>query len=311
MEVTGKLKIGDFMEQKLILEGFLNYLLIDRTLSENTITSYEFDMHAFFSFLKVEHWEVMTINKSNLQQYLAYLYDLDFAATTVSRHLSTIRAFYDYLLIEGLIKANPCELIDSPKLPKNLPTVLNLEEVTQLLDSFTGTSANDIRNKAMVELLYASGMRVSELLALNLEDLYLEMGFVRCMGKGAKERIVPMGEIAVKAMAGYLDEARPLLLKVNHQTDALFLSRLGRRMSRQGFWKILKQQARIAGITKEISPHKLRHSFATHLIENGADLRIVQELLGHADISTTQIYTHMSKSHLQKVIENAHPRAKK
>jgi integrase/recombinase XerD len=298
------------MEQKLILDGFLNYLLIDRTLSENTIRSYEFDMQSFFNFLNKEKREIKAVNKSDLQHYLAYLYDLGFRATTVSRHLSTIRAFYDYLLIEGLIKASPCELLESPKLPKNLPVVLNLEEVTQLLDSCTDETANDIRNKAMIELLYASGMRVSELLDLNLEDLYLEMGFIRCMGKGAKERIVLIGDVAIKAIEDYLREARQTLLKAHKQTDALFLNRLGTRMSRQGFWKILKQQARTAGIIKEISPHKLRHSFATHLIENGADLRIVQELLGHADISTTQIYTHVSKSHLQKVIEDAHPRAK-
>jgi integrase/recombinase XerD len=244
-----------------------------------------------------------------LQHYLAHLYDLGFATTTVSRHLSTIRAFYSYLLLEGQIKVSPCELIESPKLPKNLPTILNLEEVTKLLDSFTDDTAYDIRNKAMIELLYASGMRVSELLDLNLEDLYLEMGFVRCMGKGGKERIIPIGGLATEAMEVYLRGSRQVLLKEN-RSDALFLNRLGSRMSRQGFWKILKQQARLAGILKEISPHKLRHSFATHLIENGADLRIVQELLGHADISTTQIYTHISKSHLKKVIEEAHPRAR-
>lgn len=303
--------MGDFMQSENILEEFLNYLLIDRMLSENTIKSYEFDMQSFFTFLNAKRRAVEEVNKSDLQQYLAYLYDLRFQATTVSRHLSTIRAFYDYLLIEGFIKANPCELIESPKLPKNLPTVLNLEEVTRLLDSFTSDSTNDIRNKAMIELLYASGVRVSELLNLNLEDLYLDMGFVRCMGKGSKERIVPIGEVATEALKVYLQGSRQMLLKENKQTDALFLNRLGTRMSRQGFWKILKQQARKACIMKEISPHKLRHSFATHLIENGADLRIVQELLGHADISTTQIYTHISKSHLQKVIEDTHPRAKR
>jgi len=302
-------KIGGFMEQKLMLTGFLNYLLIDRALSENTIKSYEFDMQSFFNFLKAEKREIEVVSKADLQQYLAHLYDLGFQATTVSRHLSTIRAFYDYLLMEGLIKASPCELIESPKLPKNLPTVLNLEEVTRLLDSFTGTSTNEIRNKAMIELLYATGMRVSELLDLDLADLYLEMGFVRCMGKGAKERIVPIGEIAADAVESYVNGSRRELLNEHKPTSALFLNRLGTRLSRQGFWKILKQQASVAGITKEISPHKLRHSFATHLIENGADLRIVQELLGHADISTTQIYTHMSKSHLQKIIDDTHPRA--
>jgi len=297
------------MQSENILEGFLNYLLIDLMLSENTIKSYEFDMQSFFTFLNTEKRAVKDVNKSDLQQYLAHLYDRGFRATTVSRHLSTIRAFYNYLLIEGQVKASPCELIESPKLPKNLPTVLNLEEVTRLFDSFTDDSPNDIRNRAMIELLYATGVRVSELLDLNLSDLYLEMGFVRCMGKGSKERIIPIGEIAIKTLEIYLRGSRQMLLKEN-KVDALFLNRLGSRMSRQGFWKILKQQARLAGIKKEVSPHKLRHSFATHLIENDADLRIVQELLGHADISTTQIYTHISKSHLKKVIEDAHPRAK-
>ena len=297
------------MQLEGILEEFSNYLLIDRMLSENTIKSYEFDLQSFFTFLNDQKRAIKDVSKSDLQHYLAHLYDLGLRATTVSRHLSTIRAFYDYLLIEGQVGVSPCELIESPKLPKNLPTVLNLEEVTRLLDSFTDESPNDVRNKAMIELLYATGVRVSELLDLNLSDLYLEMGFVRCMGKGSKERIVPIGEIATDALKVYLLGSRQELLKEN-KTDALFLNRLGTRMSRQGFWKILKQQAKLAGIKKEISPHKLRHSFATHLIENGADLRIVQELLGHADISTTQIYTHISKSHLQKVIEDAHPRAK-
>jgi len=297
------------MEATKMLKDFLNYLLIDLGLSENTIKSYEFDLQSFFAFFNTQQRSIKEIIKSDLQHYLAHLYDRQLATTTVSRHLSTIRAFYGYLLIEGLVKTNPCELLESPKLPKNLPTVLNLEEVTRLLDSFTNDSANDMRNKAMVELLYASGMRVSELLNLNLEDLYLEMGFVRPLGKGNKERIIPIGEVAVDALNIYLNSARWKLSKEGHRTEALFLNRLGGRMSRQGFWKILKAQARSAGIKKEISPHKLRHSFATHLIENGADLRIVQELLGHADISTTQIYTHISRSHLQKVIDDAHPRA--
>lgn len=293
------------------LYGFLDYLLIDRMLAENTIKSYEFDLQSFGAFLTERQRPVQGVTKADLQQYLAHLYDMGFATTTVSRHLSTIRAFYGYLLVEGLVKMSPCELIESPKLLKNLPTVLNLDEVTRLLNSFTEESSNDVRNKAMVELLYASGMRVSELLALDLADLYLEMGFVRCMGKGNKERIVPIGEVATEALMVYLNGSRQELLKENVKTDALFINRLGGRMSRQGFWKILKQQARLAGIAKEISPHKLRHSFATHLIENGADLRIVQELLGHADIATTQIYTHISRSHLAKVIEETHPRAKK
>jgi len=295
-----------------LLDGFLNYLLIDRMLSENTIKSYGLDIQSFFTFLEERKIQVENVNKQDLQQYLAHLYDVGSRASTVSRHLSTIRAFYDYLLLEGVVTASPCELIDRPKLPKKLPTVLTTGEVTGLLDSLTSDTPNNVRNKAMIELLYASGMRVSELLDLDVSDLYLEMGFVRCLGKGSKERIVPIGELAIQALEQYLGRGgRVALLKEGKNTGALFLNRLGSRMSRQGFWKILKAQALEAGIIKEISPHKLRHSFATHLVENGADLRIVQELLGHADISTTQIYTHISRSHLQKVIEEAHPRSKK
>ena len=299
------------MQKELLLEEYSNYLLIDRMLSENTIKSYEFDLQSFFTFLRNEKRAIKDVEKSDLQQYLAHLYDLGFATTTASRHLSTIRSFYEYLMIEGQIKASPCEFVESPKLPKNLPIILNLEEVTRLLDSFTDATVYGVRNKAMIELIYASGMRVSELLNLNLDDLYLEMGFVRCMGKGSKERIVPIGEVATEALEAYLRGSRQEFLKESRQQDALFLNRHGGRMSRQGFWKILKEQAKVAGIEKEISPHKLRHSFATHLIENGADLRIVQELLGHASISTTQIYTHVGKSHLRKVIEESHPRARK
>ena len=300
------------MKQGVLLEGFLNYLLIDRMLSSNTIKNYEFDVRAFLTFLEEANCEVAAVNKSDLQAYLSHLYDRDFSASTVSRHLSTIRVFYDYLLLEGVVKSNPSELIESPKLARKIPTVWSLSDVNRLLDSLSEQTPNDVRNKAMIELLYASGMRVSELLALNLEDLYLEMGFVKCFGKGSKERIVPLGRMAQESLESYLGSGgRLALVKENKRTNALFLNRLGTRMSRQGFWKILKGQARLSGIEKEISPHKLRHSFATHLIENGADLRIVQELLGHADISTTQVYTHVSNSHLQKVVNEAHPRSEK
>lgn len=294
-----------------ITKDFLNFLLIDRGLSGNTINSYEFDLQTFTKFLDESTLEITTINKRDLQQFFSYLYDLGFKTSTVARHVATLRTFYNFLLTEGHIKNNPCELIETPKLPKNLPTILTLNEVTKLLESLTDENFNDIRNKAMIELLYASGMRVSELLDLNISDLYLEMGFVRCLGKGNKERIIPIGEIATEALEDYLTSARGELLKQDKSTEALFLNRLGTRLTRQGFWKILKAQAQIAGIKKDVSPHKLRHSFATHLIENGADLRIVQELLGHSDISTTQIYTHISNSHLKKVIDESHPRSNK
>ena len=299
------------MEQDLLLvEDFFSYLLIDRSLSENTIKSYEFDLKAFYVFLEDAAFDFMNVTRDVLQGYLAYLYDRGLNTATVSRHLSAIRSFYDYLLLENVVLSSPCQLIDSPKKPANLPEILSVSDVSLLLDSLEGDGAFDVRNKAMIELLYASGFRVSELLGLDVSDLYLSMGFVRCLGKGSKERIVPIGEVAVSSLELYLAGTRGELLK-NRVCEALFLNRDGARMSRQGFWKVLKAQARLAGISKDITPHKLRHSFATHLVENGADLRIVQELLGHADISTTQIYTHISRGHLGKVIEDAHPRAKR
>lgn len=299
------------MEQVKWLDGFKNYLLIDLMSSENTIKSYTFDLQSFITYLSDEKKAITAVSKGDLQHYLAHLYDLGFATSTVARHLSAIRTFYAYLIIEGHILASPCELIENPKLPQNLPTVLTVGEVTTLMNSLSGGTPHEDRNKAMIELLYASGMRISELLALDVSDLYLDMGFVRCTGKGNKQRIIPIGTLATTALQAYLKKSRQKFLKEEKKTGALFLNRLGTRLTRQGFWKLLKAQAQTAGIKKEISPHKLRHSFATHLVENGADLRIVQELLGHADISTTQIYTHISKTHLKKVIEEAHPRGKK
>jgi len=293
------------------LKNFLSYLVVDLGRSDNTIKSYEFDLVDFFAFLNKTQIDIKKVTKDDLQSYLINLYERGLGTTTVARHLSTIRTFYDYLLAMEIITINPCQLIDSPKLPKKLPDVLSIEEVTKLLDSFTLDSPNEIRNKAMVELLYASGFRVSELLGLKISDLYLSMGFIKAMGKGGKERIVPVGEVATEALEIYLNTARPCLEKKETKKNFLFLNRFGNPMTRQGFWKILKQQAQVAGINKELSPHKLRHSFATHLVENGADLRMVQEMLGHANIMTTQIYTHISKGHLHKIIESAHPRAKK
>lgn len=290
------------------LSDFLTHLLIDRGLSLNTKVSYERDLKEYLHFLKAQGIKGLEeINRQQVQHYLIYLYERNLNTKSVARHLSAIRSFHHYLMIEKISTNNPCELIESPKQQRLLPEVLSIEEVEQLLNSFQSTTFQEIRNKAMVELMYASGLRVSELLGLKLEDVHLSMMFVRCIGKGDKERIVPIGETAVELLELYLNTVRPKLLKKS--TDYLFLNRLGDPMSRQGFWKILKKQAQLAGIHKEISPHKLRHSFATHLVENGVDLRLVQEMLGHSDISTTQIYTHISKDHLKDVYQLYHPRS--
>ena len=290
------------------LENFLTYLTIDRGLSLNTKENYARDLGGYLTYLEqqsIEHFN--QIKREHIQTYLIELYGRGLNTKSVARHLSAIRTFHQYLMIERLCSQNPCDLIESPKLSRDLPEVLSVAEVERLLESFTEETAADLRNHAMVELLYASGLRVSELLALNIVDIHLSMQFIKCRGKGDKERIVPIGEVASDVLTRYLEKARPQLLKKS--TDVLFFIFFGDPMSRQGFFKILKKQAQMAGITKNLSPHKLRHSFATHLIENGVDLRLVQEMLGHSDISTTQIYTHMSKEHLKELFEHTHPRA--
>lgn len=296
------------MEKEREVENFLTYLTIDRGLSLNTKENYERDLLSYLAFMKEESIvNLSEIKREHIQKYLITLYDRGLNTKSVARHLSAIRTFHQYLMIERICQKNPCDLIESPKLSRDLPEILSVAEVERLLESFTEETASDLRNHAMVELLYASGLRVSELLALKLEDVHLSMQFIKCRGKGNKERIVPIGELAAEVLERYLETARPKLLKKS--TDLLFLNRFGDSMSRQGFFKILKKQAQIAGITKSLSPHKLRHSFATHLIENGVDLRLVQEMLGHSDIATTQIYTHMSKEHLKDLFEHTHPRA--
>lgn len=292
------------------LADFLTYLVIERGLSYNTKISYEHDLTDYIGYLEsIDISLGETIRREHIQQYLITLYERQLDTKTVARYLSSIRAFHQYLMIEKKESHNPCELIESPKLKRRLPEVLSVNEVDQLLESFKDETPNDLRNKAMVELMYAAGLRVSELLDLKLEDVHLSMMFVRCKGKGNKERMVPIGEVASEVLERYLSIARPKLLK--NSTEILFLNRFGNAMTRQGFWKILKKQALEAGIKKEISPHKLRHSFATHLVENGVDLRLVQEMLGHADIATTQIYTHLSKEHLRDVFLQYHPRSHK
>lgn len=298
------------MNYQMELNGFLTYLMIDRGLSLNTKENYERDLKSYLSFIKQQSVEQLNqIEREQIQLYLIELYERGLNTKSVARHLSAIRAFHQYLIIEKVCVKNPCDLIESPKLTRDLPEILSIEEVDALLESFKQDTPGDLRNRAMVELLYASGLRVTELLNLRLEDLHLSMQFIKCQGKGNKERIVPIGEVAAEVLDLYLTIARPKLLK--KPTDVLFLNRFGEMMTRQGFWKILKKQAQLAGITKELSPHKLRHSFATHLIENGVDLRLVQEMLGHSDIATTQIYTHISKDHLRGVFERAHPRSGK
>jgi len=298
------------MKYQIQLQDFLAYIVIDRGLSLNTKENYERDLRGYLLFIEKQNLNgIEMIERQHIQNYLIELYERGLNTKSVARQLSAIRTFHQYLIIEKISEKNPCDLIESPKLSRDLPEILSIDEVDRLLESFRQDKAGDIRNRAMVELLYASGLRVSELLNLKLDDLHLSMQFIKCQGKGSKERLVPIGEVATEILELYLTTSRPELMKT--PTNLLFLNRFGERMTRQGFWKILKKQAQLAGITKVLSPHKLRHSFATHLIENGVDLRLVQEMLGHTDIATTQIYTHLSKEHLRDVFEQAHPRSEK
>lgn len=297
------------MQEKLnMLNEFLNYLWVERGLSRNTINSYKYDLSQFLAYLVEQKTDIKQVSQNVILRYLSLQKEQGRTARTISRYLAAIRSFYRYLLQEHYIITDPTNNLESPKPEKHLPRVLNVYEVELLLAQPNTSTVTGLRDRAMLELIYATGMRVSELIGLNSDNLSLDVGFVRCMGKGSRERIIPIHELAVHYLKEYLATSRVKLRK-NNWERALFLNRHGKRLSRQGFWKILKKYARRAHIEKKITPHVLRHSFATHLLENGADLRVVQEMLGHADITTTQIYTHLSQRKLREIYEKAHPRA--
>lgn len=293
------------------LKDFTHYLIVEKGLASNTIVSYERDLKSYLKYLKnVENLKNFNeVQRPHIVHFLAHLKDQGKSSRTLARHVASIRSFHQFLLREKAADHDPSVHIESPQLEKTLPKVLSLEEVETLLESPDTSTHYGIRDKAMLELLYATGIRVSELIGLKLGDVHVTMGFVRCIGKGNKERIIPIGHTAIEAIEQYVQKGRPLFVSKKNHDDALFLNHHGRGLTRQGFWKILKGLARDAGIQKELTPHTLRHSFATHLLENGADLRAVQEMLGHADISTTQIYTHVTKTRLKDVYKQFHPRA--
>ncbi|WP_085523478.1 site-specific tyrosine recombinase XerD [Tuberibacillus sp. Marseille-P3662] len=291
------------------INDFIHYLVVERGLSDNTVKSYRRDLLQYVNYLQNSYVKAWTdVNRDQISYYLLHLKDAGRASSTVARQIASIRAFHQFLLREGIAGHDPSHHVGVPKTERKLPKVLSMKEVESLLDTPNLMRPIGERDKAMLEVLYATGLRVTELIELNLDDLHLTMGFLRCIGKGNKERIIPLGRQAIQAVRTYIENGRPRMLKTSH-TDALFLNHHGRRMSRQGFWKVLRGLTRDAGITKALTPHTLRHSFATHLLENGADLRAVQEMLGHADISTTQIYTHVSKHRLKDIYANYHPRA--
>lgn len=284
-----------------ILSDYSYYLKIERAMSPNTVTSYSTDIREFFDATTALPAEVTT------QDIIDYLAAKDkLSKRSQARLLSSLRSFFDWLVAEGERKDNPCETVDSPKLGRYLPEVLSVDEVTSIMESVDLSSWNGKRDRAILEVLYGCGLRVSEAVNLKISHVYLEEGFVQVVGKGNKERLVPIGEIAVDAIRSYL-VARPDPAEPKYD-DILFLNRFGKSLSRVAMFNMVKKQAMIAGIRKEISPHTFRHSFATHLIENGADLRVVQEMLGHESILTTEIYTHIDSSTWQRAILEYHPR---
>jgi len=293
------------------IKDFIHYLIVERGLSNNTIVSYERDLKSYQKHLN-EVQKVATFNdvsRLHIIQFLKFLKESGKSSKTIARHTASIRNFHQFLLREKQADQDPSVLIESPQTERNLPKILSLQEVEKLLETPKLTSPFGLRDKAMLELLYATGIRVTEMINLNLTDAHLTMGFIRCYGKGNKERIVPIGKAATEAIMNYVENGRTKLMNKKEPTEALFINHHGKRITRQGFWKNLKKIALEANIKNELTPHTLRHSFATHLLENGADLRAVQEMLGHADISTTQIYTHVTKTRLKDVYNQFHPRA--
>jgi len=295
---------------KKLLEQFLNHLSIEAGLSSNTIESYRRDLVRYVKFLKERKVDSLNqITEEHITGLIALLSRMGLAASSISRNISSIRSFHKFLVREGYSDSDPAGALDSPKLWRKLPIVLDVEEMKKLLKQPKGSDPLSLRDKAILEFLYATGVRISELIGLKTKNLLMEIKLVRVMGKRQKERIVPIGRIAIRIVKKYLKEARPQIANQDSE-DFLFLNHRGRHFSRMGLWKILRKYVNQAGIKKKISPHTIRHSFATHLMDGGADLRAVQEMLGHADISTTQIYTQLDREYLKSEHTHYHPRSR-
>lgn len=296
------------------VNSFLNYLEVEKGFSRHTVVAYRNDLYQLGDFMSAHGQSAASsswsaVNHSRLLDYVLHLKERDYAPTTVARKVAAARSFFRFLVEEGSLSSEPTENLGSPKVGKSLPRPIAVQEVHNLLAQPAKLSTPEAkRDRAMLELLYATGMRVSELISLNLGDINLEAGWVRCFGKGSKERIVPIHQQAAQSVEEYVARSRPHLLR--DREEALFLNRRGERLTRQGFWQILKGYARAANLSSDVTPHTLRHSFATHMLSGGADLRSVQELLGHANISTTQVYTRLTSEHVRRVYDKSHPRAK-
>lgn len=295
------------MEEKYIDE-FITFIRVEKGLSENTMDSYARDLIKFINYLTEASVSLLNVSYQQLLGFSGWLYDKGLSVNSISRTMSAVKQFYRYLCMQKIIDANPTSELEVPKRRRPLPKYLSIDEVIALLDAPDSSTIDGKRDKAMLELLYATGMRVSELLNLKIQDINIIDKYIICYGKGNKERIIPFGEVALKALENYLKNARLQLIR-NKNVDYVFVNKRGSHMTRQGFWKIIKKYAIKVNISKTLSPHIIRHSFATHLLEHGADLRSVQIMLGHADISTTEIYTHLSRSKIQELYQKYHPHA--
>lgn len=291
------------------VEDYLRYSQIERGLSANTITAYKQDLSSFINFLQKENLSSWPTKAIDIDAFLAEQRDQKKATSSISRLISSLRKFYQWLVRQNIQKLNPMLEIDSPKKRRPLPVALTTVEVTDLLKQPDIKKKLGLRDRALLETLYATGIRVSELINLKFTDLHEELKLVKVFGKGSKERLIPISKVALSWIDSYKEKVRdPLILKVGKNTDFIFLNSRGGSLTRQAVWQIIKHYCKLAGIQKNVTPHTLRHTFATHLLENGADLRVVQEILGHSDISTTQIYTNLSQKHIIQVYEKTHPR---
>ncbi len=291
-----------------LVEQYLDYLLLEKRLASNSIDSYLQDLDEYTRFLENNQIsDITSLDTAGILSWLVNLKKKGLTSKSRARHLVTIRGFHKFLIQEGIASVNPVQHIDIPKTGLHLPEIITYEEIVSLLEIPDKTKPRGLRNAAMLEILYGAGLRVSELINMKVKDINLKADFVRIFGKGSKERIIPIGSYARDVTIKWIETARPMLLK-NYSSQYLFVARAGKPMTRQSFWKILKNYARLAGLTGRVSPHTLRHSFATHLLERGADLRSVQAMLGHSDISTTQIYTHISREYLIEMHKKYHPR---
>ena len=298
------------------VDNFLNYIVVEKGFSANTTEAYRNDLNQLVSFVEertassglMPQW--VWFDQQMMRGYLLNLKERGYAATTQARKVAAVKSFFDFMVTEGKVAKDPTEHVETPKVGKTLPKAISVSQARLLLEQpYKLSTPEAARDRAMLELLYATGMRVSELVSLDLGDIDVREGFVRCFGKGRKERLLPIHQKAIRVIVEYLEKTRPRLAHGSEQ-KAVFLNRRGERLTRQGFWQKIKEYARLAGLDAVITPHTLRHSFATHMLGGGADLRSVQELLGHANISTTQVYTHLTSDHVRRSYQKSHPRAK-